>query len=445
MKPNDDQKQNEQAVKDIAQTTWFFWGFTVLALSVVVLHQWIRFRIATPLLWAFACLALGAAMGFLFGIPKLAQNAVAPEDDTEDKNKKKSNRRPFRQQPNTNLTDISDWLTKIIVGVGLMQLKDLPAFLKRISLPLAESINPEEPMLAFAVGIVVCFTVVGFLFGYLSTRLFLAAAFFRADSQSLEQLEERTQEIEARQDATAQAMQGMATVVAAKSAADPIAPDKALAEAEKQVVSLAAANVAKRTESERTHVDWYILATEAFHQGNYRNAIAHLERALATIPPPQAPWRLYNLLALSYHYLQPKNWKPTDSREWYEGAVENYKRAVESASTPEEALLSQANLAFVHMDADEFGLAIAAAEDVIARAARIPGSEHIADLARIAAAAAAVWDLPEKGAEYLNECKSLDRFEYLFTEEDVPREAIEELLKAPNLKPEIGVRLKKYI
>ena len=207
---------------------------------------------------------------------------------------------------------------------------------------------------------------------------------------------------------------------------------------------LAAENLVKRPEGNRTATEWYILATEAFHKGDYRKAIPDLERALQSNPSPQDLWRLLNLLALSHHHLQPADWKPGDSRDWYEGAVKNYEKAIAAASSPQEALLSRANLAFVYMDADEFQPALAAAGGVIEAAGRSPGAESLADLARIVAAASAVWDAPEKGADFLNNVRLLDRFEYLFAGQDVPTEAVDALLKAPNLKPEVRERLTRW-
>ena len=67
----------------------------------------------------------GLLIGLIFGVPKNftnkgASNAYLAAED--------SRARQF-YSVNTNLADISDWLTKIIVGVGLTQFKEIQHFL----------------------------------------------------------------------------------------------------------------------------------------------------------------------------------------------------------------------------------------------------------------------------------------------------------------------------
>lgn len=132
----------------------------------------------TVMLWALATYATGFGIGFLFGIPKVLQKE-SPGVDT-------SSEVEYAQKVNTNLEQISDWLTKIIVGLGLVQLQQIPGFIKRVSiwaatsLPLAAGINPNQ-VAAFSTALLVYFSITGFLAGYLLTRLYLAGAFRRAD------------------------------------------------------------------------------------------------------------------------------------------------------------------------------------------------------------------------------------------------------------------------
>jgi hypothetical protein len=79
---------------------------------------------------------------------------------------------------NTNLTDISDWLTKIIVGVGLVQLGKIKSQLKVaanfVAGGLASARNANQASLAsFALGIILYFSVLGFLSSYLLARVWL--------------------------------------------------------------------------------------------------------------------------------------------------------------------------------------------------------------------------------------------------------------------------------
>lgn len=126
-------------------------------------------------MWALATYAAGFGVGFLFGIPRVLQS--------DNPNASGGN---YIQRVNTNLEQISDWLTKIIVGLGLVQLQQMPGFLKSISLwaaaslPLAKETSIGQ-VAAFATAFLVYFVITGFLAGYLLTRLYLAGAFRRAD------------------------------------------------------------------------------------------------------------------------------------------------------------------------------------------------------------------------------------------------------------------------
>ncbi|NBD32497.1 MAG: hypothetical protein GVY17_05900 [Cyanobacteria bacterium] len=72
---------------------------------------------------AVASLIGGGFVGFLFGVPRtLSQNGQENDPSSS------------AIQANTNLEQISDWLTKILVGVSLTQIK---AILSAINRPLA--------------------------------------------------------------------------------------------------------------------------------------------------------------------------------------------------------------------------------------------------------------------------------------------------------------------
>jgi hypothetical protein len=69
---------------------------------------------------------------------------------------------------------VSDWLSKIIVGVGLINLKEIGVFIDTTSKSLAESIGSTPP---FAMALILYFFVAGLIQGYLLTRMFLAWQF----------------------------------------------------------------------------------------------------------------------------------------------------------------------------------------------------------------------------------------------------------------------------
>jgi hypothetical protein len=76
--------------------------------------------------------------------------------------------------PNTNIETVSDWLTKIIVGVGLIHLKDIGAFLDSLSNDLADALTIDQPC---ALALIIYFFLAGLIHGYLLTRMFLSWQF----------------------------------------------------------------------------------------------------------------------------------------------------------------------------------------------------------------------------------------------------------------------------
>lgn len=122
----------------------------------------------TGILIGGAALMIGGFLGFLFGIPRTLQGENAGARETE-------------YRANTNLEQISDWLTKILVGVGLTQLSEVPNSLRQLGLFIVDQSGGAIASPTFALAAVLFFMVCGFLFGYLWTRLFLPGAFREAD------------------------------------------------------------------------------------------------------------------------------------------------------------------------------------------------------------------------------------------------------------------------
>jgi len=138
---------------------------------------------APAFLWSLAALACGGLVGFLFGIPRVLQDkgevgSSNPNGETA------SHAGPcptYRIQVNTNLEQISDWLTKIIVGIGLIELRNVPEYLNRLSLFIGSGFGNTPQSQVLSIALILYFSIVGFLGGYLMTRIYLAQAFSRAD------------------------------------------------------------------------------------------------------------------------------------------------------------------------------------------------------------------------------------------------------------------------
>ena len=76
---------------------------------------------------------------------------------------------------------LPDWLTKIIVGVSLIQLGNVPGYVRRLGDLIGAGIIGGQPDRGFGVSLVVFYVTAGFLYGYLATRLYLQGALARAE------------------------------------------------------------------------------------------------------------------------------------------------------------------------------------------------------------------------------------------------------------------------
>lgn len=120
-------------------------------------------------LFTIACAAFttGAGGGFLFGVPKTVGTL---EQDL-----------PKRLEANTNLEQISDWLTKIIVGVGLVKARSLWSLFGEVSSSIASDLGVTESLACATLALSL---FVGGLTSYLVTRLVLQGAISKADREA---------------------------------------------------------------------------------------------------------------------------------------------------------------------------------------------------------------------------------------------------------------------
>jgi hypothetical protein len=124
-----------------------------------------------------AALLAGAALGFLFGLPK----TMDPRSSLD--------AGKARLTTNTNLDQISDWLTKILVGLGLVQLGEITDALSDIGRSLAPGLGGGNGAQAFAVALLIYSSLDGFLIGYIWTRIDLSKR-FREAAEDLDPFEE---------------------------------------------------------------------------------------------------------------------------------------------------------------------------------------------------------------------------------------------------------------
>jgi hypothetical protein len=149
---------------------------------------------------AGASLLVGGLTGLLFGIPRRLQNA----DENPVKDAKQGGESKSVYASNTNLEQISDWLTKILVGVGLTQIGGIGKLINGIGEKAGPALGGFTASKSTAIALIIFFVVSGFLFGYLWTRLFLGRWLTEAESASLK---EKISELERQSNADAQAIQ----------------------------------------------------------------------------------------------------------------------------------------------------------------------------------------------------------------------------------------------
>jgi len=137
--------------------------------------------VVVGLMTAGAALLGGGLLGFLFGVPHTRESASPASGsggtahgalDNESADKSLSD----TYRPSTSLEQISDWLTKILVGVGLVDFRSILA--KVIAAgdyiaPALTGVVSKEGARTFALAILIYFSVSGFVFGFLWARLYL--------------------------------------------------------------------------------------------------------------------------------------------------------------------------------------------------------------------------------------------------------------------------------
>ena len=197
-------------------------GFLLLGVILVWAHG-TGFPVA--LMWSVACLGLGGLLGFLFGIPRSATininqpgvaavNARVGEVTTSDHPAQPpapssgpsapdagtaasvnvasiptnagdtaavANTTGQRLTNNTresNLEQVSDWVTKLLLGGTLTQIANIPGTMANWGTYVASGLGdkPNPANQAFATAMIIYFLVLGFVAGYVITKVELGTA-----------------------------------------------------------------------------------------------------------------------------------------------------------------------------------------------------------------------------------------------------------------------------
>ncbi len=131
---------------------------------------------ATIAMVSASAYVFGNLIGFLFGIPRTNEKNL--NSDTYDNSKESKNNINYRV--NTNLEQVSDWLTKIIVGVGLVELSEIKSNVLSISAKIASDIKWQHAE-SMIIATIIYFLILGFFVVYYATRLWLTGELVKAD------------------------------------------------------------------------------------------------------------------------------------------------------------------------------------------------------------------------------------------------------------------------
>jgi hypothetical protein len=121
--------------------------------------------IAVGLIVDIAAAFVGALTGFLFGLPRTIEHPATTN---------------AVMTTNTNLEQVSDWLTKILIALGLVQLGKLASGLDSLAASIADGLGGGSAAKTFALALLVYAATNGFLVGYLWTRIGLSMRFRQA-------------------------------------------------------------------------------------------------------------------------------------------------------------------------------------------------------------------------------------------------------------------------
>lgn len=160
-------------------------GLSIFFLFILYLTTCSLSLVVIEIILGLSSFVVGILLGFIFGIPKSSVfNQPEPETDSQNFNQSEnlSENSNLRYQPSTNLEQISDWLTKIIIGIGLVEFREILDLLVRIGEIVDSNMNESAPNIEIlTISIILIFLVLGFISSYLWTRIYYGGIQMNAD------------------------------------------------------------------------------------------------------------------------------------------------------------------------------------------------------------------------------------------------------------------------
>lgn len=166
-----------------------------LAGYALVEHSWRPYVVGA--LAGLAAVAVGLGIGFLFGLPRFP---ATPEPRPVSAASQDRSRPPAEHLlPSSNLGQVADWLTKILIGAGLVQLGAAGGALGRLSRQVGRAFTdhggpPSESAVIVAGATLVVSAVVGFLVGFLAAMTSVARVIDWYWQQNQDELADRPSE-----------------------------------------------------------------------------------------------------------------------------------------------------------------------------------------------------------------------------------------------------------
>lgn len=148
-------------------------GIAAILFNSIRYEHWVEGLVARAagfgVLVAGSAFIVGVLIGFLFGFPSLSDSKGAP-----------NNPPPKFLLYDTNLEQISEWLTKVILGASLVELSRLPPLVSALSKYIAAAVEPRNfhgghpaystTSAPVATAILGYFWCCGMLYGYIYTK-----------------------------------------------------------------------------------------------------------------------------------------------------------------------------------------------------------------------------------------------------------------------------------
>jgi hypothetical protein len=192
---------------------WRVFQFALALAALLVVWYGVTIQSATLLtieaLIGTATASVGGLLGFLFGIPRTTRPRAADPSGTND-GRRDTTATPY--EPSNNLEQVADWLTKILVGVGLVELGTLGTALAKIGDQVAKAVTPAPTGTAVVTEVVIiAFATIGFLASFLWTRIYYGGIQARADNDIVNWVASKLEDQETRIDRADKVAQKLAS------------------------------------------------------------------------------------------------------------------------------------------------------------------------------------------------------------------------------------------